>query len=91
MALKPVQELTDAELDAYVLTRLRQVGVDLGVLPEDDPDAPADRRRILAGARRFLRNTPPAILDFEPDVQRVPPALYPATASVAVEGARGDV
>lgn len=91
MAVKTVQELTDAELDTYVLTRLRHLGVDLGVLPEDDPDSPADRRRILAGARRFLRSTPPAILDYEPDVQRVPPAMYPAAVSVAVEGALGDV
>ncbi|MEJ2203619.1 MAG: hypothetical protein P8170_05880 [Gemmatimonadota bacterium] len=90
MAVKNVQELTDAELDAYVLTRLRHLGVDLGVLAEDDPDAPADRRRILAGARRFLRSTPPAILDFAPDVQRVAPAMYPAAVSMAVEGAGED-
>jgi hypothetical protein len=74
----PQQELTDEELDAYILARLKQVGVDIGVLPEDDPDAPADQRRILEGARRFLRSTPPAILGFEPDVQLVAPAMYPA-------------
>jgi hypothetical protein len=73
-----IQELTDEELDAYILTRLAAVGVDLSVLPEDDPDAPADRRGILAGARRFLRGTPPAILGWEPDVQRVAPVMYPA-------------
>ncbi|HSG09261.1 MAG TPA: hypothetical protein VLA36_12950 [Longimicrobiales bacterium] len=74
----PVQELTDEELDAYIRTRLRHAGVDIGVLPEDDPDAPADQRSILEGARRFLRSTPPAILGFEPDAQLVAPVMYPA-------------
>lgn len=90
MTAKTPQELTDAELDAYVLTRLRYLGVDLGVLPEDDPDAPADQRRILAGARRFLRSTPPAILDFDLDVQRVAPTMYPAARSAVLEGAGED-
>ncbi len=73
------QELTDQELDAYILTRLKSLGVDLGALPEDDPDAPADRRRILAGARRFLRTTPQAIMAWEPDPQVVAPSMYPAS------------
>lgn len=73
-----MQEITDAELDAYILARLRSAGVDLSVLPEDDPEAPADQRRILRSARRFLRTTPPAIRAFTPDVQDVPPVLYPA-------------
>ncbi|MGD8321225.1 MAG: hypothetical protein PVJ02_12235 [Gemmatimonadota bacterium] len=83
------QELSDAELDAFILGRLAQAGVDLSVLPEDDPDAPADQRRILEGARRFLRSTPPTILGFEPDVQEVAPSMYPAALSVAL--GEGDV
>lgn len=71
------EHLTDAELDAYILTRLRLAGIDLSVLPEDDADAPADQRRILESARRFLRSTPAAIRNFEIDPQEVPPALYP--------------
>ncbi|MGH7578156.1 MAG: hypothetical protein ACREM1_23945 [Longimicrobiales bacterium] len=71
------EQFTDAELDAYILTRLRLAGIDLSVLPEDDADAPADQRRILESARRFLRSTPMAIRDFEIDPQEVPPALYP--------------
>ncbi len=78
------QELSDAELDAYITTRLLMAGVDLSVLPEDDPDAPADRSRIFAGARRFLRSTPPAILDFEMDTQEVPPSMYPAAMAADV-------
>lgn len=73
-----MQELTDAELDAYVLARLKALGVDLSVLPEDEEGAPADRRRILRSARRFLRRTLPAIADFEIDPQEVPPEMYPA-------------
>ncbi len=74
-----MQELTDAELDAYILTRLAAAGVDLSVLPESDPDAPADQERILRSSRRFLRSTPPAIREFEASVQDVPPVMYPST------------
>lgn len=78
------QELTDEELDAYILTRLRSLGVDLDVLPLDDPEAPADRTRVLGGARRFLRSTPAAILAWEPDPQAVVPAMYPASMGPAL-------
>ena len=80
-----MQDLSDQELDAWILIRLRSLGVDLGVLPEDDPDAPADRRRILAGARRFLRSTPPAIMAWEPDPQTVTPSMYPAALGVVLK------
>ena len=88
----PVREVTDAELDAAIVTRLELLGVDLSALPEDDPEAPADRRRILASARRFLRSTPPAIADFAMDPQEVPPVLYPAdlAARRADAGGRGE-
>ncbi len=82
---RSTEDLSDEELDAYILTRLRAAGVDLDVLPEDDPDAPADRRRILASARRFLRTTPPAVRKFAPDVQTAPPAMYPAAWSPALD------
>jgi hypothetical protein len=73
-----MRDLTDEELNAYILTRLRIIGVDISVLPEDDADAPADQRRVLASARSLLRNTVPVISDFVIDVQEVPPMLYPA-------------
>ena len=59
--MRGYEDVTDEELDQYVLTRLEMLGVDLSVLPEDDSEAPADQRRILASARRFLRSTPAAI------------------------------
>ena len=73
-----VQEVTDEELDAYIGTRLALLGVDLSALPDDDPDAPADQRRIMASARRFLRSTPGAISDFALDPMGPAPGLYPS-------------
>ncbi len=73
-----MRDPTDEELDTAILARLALLGVDLSVLPEDEPEAPADQRRILASARRFLRSTPQAIADFEMDPQEVPPVAYPA-------------
>lgn len=72
-----VEDLSDEELNDYIHARLSMLGVDLSVLPEDDEDAPADRKRILESAREFLRGTPPAIVDFEMDRQAVPPEMYP--------------
>lgn len=71
-------EPTDEELNAYIRTRLALLGVDLDVLPEDDPEAPVDRRTIFEQTRRFLRTTVPAVSGFPIDPQEVPPALYPA-------------
>ncbi|MGH7503397.1 MAG: hypothetical protein ACREL7_16845 [Longimicrobiales bacterium] len=72
------QELSDAELDAIILGRLKLAGIDLSVLPEDDSAATVDRRRILASARRLLRSTPSAVRAFAIDRQDVPPILYPS-------------
>lgn len=86
-----VDRLTDDELDAYILTRLKNVGVDLSVLPEDDEEAPADQRRILASARRFLRGsvrvisdlslTPDAALPGSIPMDPYPPGMYPSALS----------
>lgn len=78
-SLRRLQEIPDEELDRYILTRLELLGVDLSVLPADDADAPADRRRILASARRFLRTSPAVIADFPMDPQEVAPVMYPAS------------
>lgn len=82
-------ELPDDELDAYILARLSMLGVDLSVLPEDDPDAPADRARILESARDFLREAPAAIAALELDPQDGPPALYPAETVVWTRASDG--
>ncbi len=74
----PVPPPTDAELDVHIRARLAVLGVDLSVLPADDPSAPADQRRVLASVRQLLRTTVPAIADWQVDTQAVPPVLYPA-------------
>lgn len=85
----PAQEPTDEELDAYILARLALLGVDLSVLPEEDPHAPADRARILESAREFVREAPPAIAALELDPEDGAPALYPAEWRAWTEGSEG--
>ncbi len=82
-----MDDLTDEELNAYILTRLKSLGVDLSVLPVDDESAPADQTRILQSARNFLRNTPRTIIDYYMDPQEVPPEMYPAALHARVHGA----
>ncbi|MDH3222972.1 MAG: hypothetical protein OEO23_04585 [Gemmatimonadota bacterium] len=94
-AIQDADRLSDDELDAYVLARLRNVGVDLSVLPEDDEDAPADQQRILASARRFLRGsvrtisnlslTPDAALPGSIPLDPYPPGMYPSALSTWTE------
>ncbi len=74
----PVPSPTDAELDVHIRARLAVLGVDLSVLPVDDPDAPADQQRVLASVRRLLRESVPAIAGWQVDLQAVPPVLHPA-------------
>ncbi len=83
-------DLTDQELDRYVVTRLRLLGIDLSVLPEDDPEAPADQLRVLRSARSFLRNTVPALSNFELDPQVFPPVSYPAALPPVTEVSDGE-
>ncbi len=76
------EEPSDEELDRFILARLRLAGVDLSVLPDDDPEAPADQKRVLAAARTFLRSTPRRIAELELDPLGSPPAMYPAELGV---------
>ena len=73
--------LTDDELNAYILSRLAIVGVDISVLPVSDQAAPADQTRILSSVRSLLRGTVPVISNYSLDVQENPPILYPAQSS----------
>lgn len=80
------EPLSDAELDALILGRLKLAGIDLSVLPVEDAAATVDQRRILASARRFLRSTPGAVRGFAIDSQEVPPVLYPGAFSARTDG-----
>lgn len=46
---------TDAELDVYIKTRYALLGIDISVLPVDDPRAVMDQKRLLANGREILR------------------------------------
>jgi hypothetical protein len=76
-AARDLADLTDEELDRYILTRLEIAGVDLSVLPDRDEEAPADRARILESARSFLRSTIPAIAELAIAPADGLPALFP--------------
>ena len=76
---------TNAELDAYIKTRLALIGIDLAQLPLSDPTAPADQTRVLSSLRGFLRGTVPEISNYLADVQLYPPAEYPAELTAWTE------
>lgn len=80
-----MQELSDEVLDTFIRVRLALAGVDLSVLPESDPEAPADQDRVLRSARGFLRNTVPRLSRFELDPQEWPPVLYPSRLPEVIE------
>ncbi len=73
----PPPSPTDDELDAYILTRYALLGIDISVLPEDDPDAPMDRERLLENGRSILRQDAEAA-DFVIDPQFHLPVPFPA-------------
>lgn len=75
---------TDEELDRYILTRYALMGIDISVLPESDPDAPMDQRRLLANGRSILRQDVEAA-DFAIDPQLHLPQLYPAPFTAWVD------
>ena len=54
---------TDAELDALAQSYWALLGIDISVLPENDPTAIVDQARCLSNARSTLRAEGP-IMDF---------------------------
>jgi hypothetical protein len=50
-----VQPPTDEQLDVYIKTRYALMGIDISVLPENDPSAPMDQARVLTSARSTIR------------------------------------
>jgi hypothetical protein len=60
---------TDAELDAYILFRFGMLGIDISVLPFDDPDAQVDQVSVLQGCRSALRQSL-QLLEYELDQQK---------------------
>lgn len=80
----------EADLDRWILLRLEMAGVELSLLPEEAPEAPVDRRRVLAAARAFLGRTPPALRSL-PFAESGPvPLLYPASLGPDPDPGRGE-
>jgi len=76
---------SDEELDRFIRTRYALLGIDISVLPEDDPDAPMDQARLLANGRSILRQDVEAT-DFRIDPQLHIPQPYPAPFTAWVDG-----
>jgi len=66
---------TDAELDAFIAFRLGMLGIDLSVLPYDDPSAPVDHVRAYAAMRSTLRSQI-QLLEFPLDPQETIATYY---------------
>jgi hypothetical protein len=60
---------TDAELNAYILFRFGMLGIDISVLPFQDPSAQVDQVSVLESCRSTLRQSL-QLLDYELDVQK---------------------
>jgi hypothetical protein len=75
---------TDAELDVYIRTRFALIGIDISVLPENDPAAPMDQTRVMSNARSTLR-AEVTYADHLPDQQGHLAVLYPSPMSVWTE------
>jgi hypothetical protein len=77
---------TDAELDALARTYWALLGIDISVLPENDPAAVVDQARCLSSARSTLRSeveiTQFTGLDDQADIA----VLYPAPFAEWTEG-----
>jgi hypothetical protein len=68
---------SDDDLDKYIRTRYALLGIDISVLPKDDPKAVMDQKRLLANGRSILRQEVIAA-DFKIDPQfNVPMPLVP--------------
>jgi hypothetical protein len=59
---------TDAELDAYILFRFAMLGIDISVLPFQDPNAQVDQVSVLQACRQTLRQSL-QLLEYELDPQ----------------------
>jgi hypothetical protein len=59
---------TDAELDDYIRFTLAMLGIDLSVLPLDDPDAAVDQADVLSACRSRIRQNL-EVLELELDPQ----------------------
>jgi hypothetical protein len=72
----PTTPPTPAELEAVARSTFALLGIDISVLPVDDPAAPMDQARIIEASIDIL-NKEPILAAYEVDGQADATALYP--------------
>jgi hypothetical protein len=71
---------TDDELNAFILFRFAMLGIDISVLPFDDPDAQVDQVTVLEGCRDTIRQAL-TLLEYDLDAQSHIATYYAAPQS----------
>ena len=84
-----VTEPTDAELDQLARTYWALLGIDITVLPLDDPGAIVDQARCLSSARSTLRQEAAIMAYAGLDPQADIATLYPVPFSQWTKPERG--
>jgi len=67
---------TSAELEAIARSTFALLGIDISVLPENDPAAPMDQARVIAASIAILAKEP-ILAAYEVDGQADATTLYP--------------
>jgi alpha-beta hydrolase superfamily lysophospholipase len=73
---------TDAELDDYIRFTLAMLGIDLSVLPPDDPDAAVDQADVLSACRSRIRQNL-EVLELDPQYHLAAYYASPQNAWIA--------
>lgn len=72
----PTTPPTEAEMEAIARSTFALLGIDISVLPADDPSAPMDQARVIGASIDILRKEP-LLAAYEVDGQADATALYP--------------
>jgi hypothetical protein len=78
---------TDAELDQYILFRFAMLGIDISVLPYDDPAAQVTQLDVLEGCRDVIRGAL-TVLEFPLDPQYTIATYYASPQSAWTDPAK---
>ena len=78
---------TDAELDQYILFRFGMLGIDISVLPYDDPAAAVTQLDVLESCRDVIRNAL-TVLEYPLDPQYTIATYYASPQSAWTDPAK---
>lgn len=73
----PTTPPTEAEMETIARSTFALLGIDISVLPADDPGAPTDQARVIDASIAILRKEP-ILAAYEVDGQADATVLYPA-------------